>query len=156
MKKRSRAIIPAVAAGAVILVSVYGANLASANGGYGQDSLAERLVSRFNLNKDDVQKVFEENRTAMQTQRRSEVEERLDQAVSEGKLTEDQKNALLSKMDEMRAKRESLSSDLSREERRAKMAEYREEMQNWSKDNGIDFQALGVFLGRGYGNGQNN
>jgi outer membrane murein-binding lipoprotein Lpp len=59
------------------------------------DSLVTRLSEKFNLNKSDVQAVFDENRTAMETKHQQEVTDRLTQAVTDGKLTEAQKTAIL-------------------------------------------------------------
>lgn len=152
MKKKNKLIISVATIGAFSLISVYGISNASADTSFGRDGVIDRLVSRFNLNKNDVEKVFEENQAARQAERKTEIEEKLNQAVSEGKLTNDQKNALIQKMDEMRARRDDLRN-LSREERRQKMTEHRTEMQKWASDNGIDFTQLGLFLGRGLGEG---
>jgi hypothetical protein len=88
------------------------------------------------------------------------MEENLSQAVLDGKITEEQKNALIAKREEMQANREDLS-DLSREERQEKRKEHRDEMQEWAEENGIDMgeimpgggQGRGGQRGGGFGKG---
>ena len=82
-----------------------------------------------------------------QAERQARQEERLNQAVEDGKITEDQKNALLAKKEEWRAEREGWG-DLSHEEQHEKMQEHREEMRQWMEDNGFE---RGDFGGRGFG-----
>lgn len=64
------------------------------------------------------------------------LEERLNQAVLGGKITEEQKKAILAKMAEMQAKREKMRK------------EFREEMEAWAKENNVDLKQL-LLLMRG-------
>jgi flagellar biosynthesis GTPase FlhF len=95
----------------------------------------QRIAERFGLNKDEVQTVFEESRGQRGEQAQVRQEERLNQAVSEGVLSEDQKQALQTKHEEMRQERE-----VNREA-------HKTEMDQWFSDNGIDHQAMMEHIG---------
>ncbi|NTW76164.1 MAG: hypothetical protein HGB34_04720 [Candidatus Moranbacteria bacterium] len=76
----------------------------------------------------------------------------LEQAVSDGKLTEAQKTLLLEKRDAIRAERKSDIDgwkSLTRSQQQEKMKSRRTELERFAKDNGIDMKYL--FLGGGYG-----
>ena len=96
-----------------------------------RSTIIEKLVERFGLNQDEVEQVFNEVREERQAQRQARWEERLNALVQEGKITEDQKAAIIAKHEEMRAEKEANMDawkDLSPEERHAKREEYRDEM----------------------------
>jgi uncharacterized protein YhaN len=88
--------------------------------------LIQNLAERFGLNTGEVEQVMEEVRTEKQQQVRSHREERLQEAVDEGVITAEQKQALLDKQAEWEAQRE----------------QQREEMRQWMDESGIDFEAL--------------
>ncbi len=52
-----------------------------------QSSLIEKLVSKFNLNKDDVQKVFDEDRASHEAEQETQTKTKLDKLVTDGKIT---------------------------------------------------------------------
>jgi 4-alpha-glucanotransferase len=65
--------------------------------------------------------------------------------VTNEKLTEDQKNALIAKRQEMQAKRDAMRDSLknaTKEERKAAREQHRNEMDQWLKDQGIDRSIL--------------
>ncbi len=120
------------------------------------DSLIQKLVEKFNLNKDEVQAVFDEERSERQAENQARFEERLSQAVSEGKITEDQKNLILEKHKELQEERANEIEewkDLSQEERKEKMEQRREEMKSWMEENGIDLDLMMILGGPGHGRG---
>jgi hypothetical protein len=65
MEKRKKFIIPALVAATVLGVGAYSISGASASNGNGYNSIVEKIASKFSLNKDDVQKVFDDNRNEM-------------------------------------------------------------------------------------------
>jgi len=107
---------------ALAIVTVTGAGISYAHGDGNQEGQHER-------------------RAQMQAQH----EETLEQAVKDGKLTEDQKSLLSEKRTEMRAERE----DLTRDERHEQRGEHREAMHSWAEENNIDLSAI-----QGLGNGK--
>lgn len=108
-------------------------------------SIIQKLVHKFNLNEDEVKAVFEEERVAMQTKMQAQFEEKLNQAVTDGKLTEEQKKLILAKHEELKQQRETMMKEmknLTDEERRAKMEEHRASLEAWAEENDIDMEYL--------------
>ena len=114
-------------------------------------SLVDKLVSKFNLNKTDVQKVFDESRTEMEAKREAKTSTKLQKLVDAGTITAAQKTKIEAKIKELKAARESNKDsmkDLSDDERKAKMDSERTALETWAKDNGIDLARLqGIFMG---------
>ena len=102
----------------------------------GHESLIDKLVTKFHLNKADVQQVFDQQRT----------ENQADHTVTEGKITQDQETKILAKLAEEQTFHDSIK-DKSEADRRAAMKTHRVELQKWATDNGIDIKYL--FGGRG-------
>ncbi len=113
--------------------------------------LIQKIIEKFNLNKDEVKKVMEETRQENQNQRQAQFEEKLGQAVAQGKITEEQKNLILAKHQEMRKNMEEWQK-LSPEERRNKSREQYEEMKKWAEENNIDLDWM-MGWGRGFKQG---
>lgn len=114
---------------------------AATNGSSPGDSLASKIAAKFNLNKDDVKKVIDEQRAENQADRQKDMltraEARLTQAVKDGKLTEAQKTKILDYIKSQQSFMDSLK-DMTEEERKTAMDQHRTEVQQWAKDNGID------------------
>ncbi len=121
-------------------------------------NLVQKISEKFGLNKDEVQKVFDEERTARQAKMQIRMEDRLSALVTEGKLTEAQKQLILNKHKELQSERQTemqSMKDLTFEQRKEKMEARRTELEAWANENGIDTQYL--FFGhgmRGFGKGQ--
>jgi DNA-directed RNA polymerase specialized sigma subunit len=107
------------------------------------DTLVSRLANRFGVPEDEVQQVFDEVHAEHQSQMQTMFEERLNEQVSTGEITEDQKQAILDKKEEMIAFHETLR-DLSPEERKAAFEEHRSEMKAWMEANGLEHKHLGL------------
>lgn len=123
----------------------------------GQRDMVQELAQKLGLDESKVQTAFDEIRSEHQEEMQAQFTDRLNQAVSEGKLTEDQKNLIIQKHEELSSQRESERDqvqEMTREERRDFMQERRQEMQQWAEANGIDLQYLmGPEGGRGPGTG---
>ncbi|HKX24484.1 MAG TPA: hypothetical protein VJM46_04550 [Candidatus Saccharimonadales bacterium] len=137
-----------VTAGIAGLVTTQAVN--AANDTNGQQGLVDRIASTFNLNKGDVQKVFEQEHQARETERQQKFEERVKQAVDDGKISQDLADQLVAKQKEMQTYRDSIK-DKSAEEHRSLMKTKMDEMQKWLKDNNIDKSLFGPMGGRGFG-----
>ena len=130
----------------------YGPLRVYAENGSGQyPSIIQKLVERFGLNEEEVRAVFDEERAKRRQQMRANFEDRLSQSVSEGKITEEQKQAILAKKEEMEANHRNFSDlsseDLTPEKRREEMEAHREEMKTWAQENDIDLSLFPMFLG---------
>ena len=120
--------------------------------------IIQALAERFNLNADDVKEVFDEQHEVRKEEMLKSKEERLDEAVEEGQLTEKQKDELLERQEEMNAKMAELK-DLPPQERFEAMKEIKEDFQAWLEESGIDLKGVyggfgkGHFGKRGFGKG---
>ena len=117
----------------------------SANGFPG---IIQKLIDKFNLNPEEVTEVLDETRQEHQQQAQTNFEEKLNEAVANGKITEDQKNIILAKHEEMKQNKENWEN-LSPEERKEKAKTHQEELKVWAEQNGIDLKEF--FLGRNKG-----
>lgn len=134
---KKRLIIPTIVITGALAVGTIGAFPVNAHGnGFKQGSLAQKISQRFNVSQDKVEEVLDEMRAEREAMRLMRFEERLDGYVSEGKLTSAQKDLLMDKREEMMAKKDELAN-LSFDERRAKMEEYRKSIDAWLTQNGI-------------------
>ena len=112
--------------------------------------LVTAIAEKFDLSESDVQAVFDEQAAARRDEMQAKHEgmiaahnekfdEVLAQAVEDGKLTQDQADAITSKRDEIQSYAESLKDETS-ETRRADMKAKIDELRAWAKDNGIPEQ----------------
>ncbi len=107
----------------------------------GADSIISKIATKFNLNKDDVKAVFDEEKTAREAEHQQKIEDRLAQAVKDGKITEEQKTKILVKLEELQKSREDLK-DKTPEQRREAMKELRDTLRQWAKDNDVPLRYL--------------
>jgi len=135
MKKKSKIALGASIATLSAVAILFGSSVALADSTGG--TLAERIATKFNLNKADVQSVFDSYQTEKQTERQAENSTRLQALVDKGTITADQKAKIEAKQKELQTARES--------ERTA--------LEKWATDNGIDEKYLmgGGMGGRGHG-----
>lgn len=132
---------------AVGLASAAGMHTVSAATVSGQQSLIDKIASKFNLNKNDVQAVFDQAHTEREAQHKEDLTNRLEQAVKDGSITEDQKTKILDKFDELDKQREAERTafqDMTPAQRRAAMEKHRKELKQWAKDNGVPAKYLPI------------
>lgn len=104
-------------------------------------NLVEKISTKFGLDKNEVQKVFDQEKTEMHAKMQVKQEERLSALVKDGKITEAQKTLIANKQKEMQAKRETNKDNfknLTPEERKTQMESKKAELDAWAKENGID------------------
>lgn len=144
---KNKILISSLVVGLVSFAGVLGLQKVRAEDTNNFSPLIQRIVEKFNLNKDEVSGVVSNFRGEQQKLRQQDITDRLAQAVKDGKITEDQKNTILAKVTEWQSQMGTMNS-LTVEERRTKMNEHRTEMQEWEKNTGIDLQGI---LGKGAG-----
>lgn len=152
MTNNKKIIIPALMLTILLGAGAYGATKVNAEESFSKTSLVEKIAQKFNLNKDEVQKVFDEERGERQKNRQAEFEKKLNEAVSKGELTNEKKELILKKREELLAKMESNRDkikDMTKEERKTQFESHRTELEKWATDNGIDLKYL---MGPGMGN----
>lgn len=139
----------------VAVGSLLGIGTASAQSTTGQTSVVDKMVEKFNLNRDDVQTVFEEVHDERHAEMEAKRAERLASLVEDGTLTQEQADALQAKHDEMEALRESWRDEgLTSDEIRQNMQDVRDGFKTWAEEQGIDLDnirpASGEFGGHGH------
>lgn len=122
-------------------------------------SLVQKIADTFGLKTTDVQAVFDQNRAERKAQMEASYSDRLAKLVTDGKITEAQKQLILAKNKELQTKRESVMQSMqgkTQEERKAAMEANRANreaektaLEQWAKQNGIDIQYLMGGFGRG-------
>lgn len=115
-------------------------------------SLIDKLVTKFNLNKDEVQAVFDAERTEHMAEMKAERAEALKTALSDGKLTQVQYDYIVNAQVEIDALIEASGSreDQSDEEKAA-IKEKFETLRDWFKDQNLNLRDLGISPGHGRG-----
>ena len=109
-------------------------------------SLVQAIAQRFGLQESDVQSVFDENRNQHQAQMQAKFEDRLTQAVTDGKITEEQKQAILTKRQELQTAQQDQKTNwqnMTADERKQAMQTQQQDLQTWATQNGIDLKSLG-------------
>lgn len=138
-------------AGAVATIGIAstaaGVSAATSSTGDGGNTIVDKIATKFSLDKNEVQKVFDEDKATHEAERKAKVEERLSQAVKDGKITEEQKSKILAKLEEMKSEMDKHiegMKDKTPEERKALMEQHRTELEKWASDNGIPMEYLRV------------
>lgn len=93
------------------------------------------LAQKLNLSESQVQTAVDELRSSERQARQAQKSAQLDQAVTDGVITQEQKDKLVAKMQEEQATRQ----------------KNRSEMQTWMSDNGIDASKLREYMGGPHG-----
>lgn len=134
---KRKAIFPAVAIGTLALAGLIWIGTAQVHAATstGAQTLVEKIVQKFNLPEDQVQATFDEAHAEKAAIRVAEQSTKLDQAVKDGVITEEQKDKIVAKMSEKKTARSQMRAD----------------MQQWFRDNGIDQTKLKSYLGGGTG-----
>ena len=147
-------LITVLTVGTMVVVPSVAQVYASDNTNTQTQSILSRIMSRFNLNKDDVQDLVTQHRVERQSLNQDRMTKRLDDAVKAGVITEAQKQAILEKTNAFRNEvRNTDVLSMNPQERRAKMQAHREEMRKWAEENGIDVDSLLLRNGGGFRNG---
>lgn len=119
------------------------------------DTLALKIANKFGLNQSEVEAVLGEARQEHQQLRQAQMSQRLEQLVTEGKITQAQKELIEAKHQEMQAARlnqQEAWKSMTRQERQAQMEQKRSELKAWAEENGIDTSYL-MMGGRQTGRG---
>lgn len=163
---RKSIIIPALA------ITIVGTGVLASNKIFAQSTVTanpmstvvQKIADKFGLNTTDVQAVFDQDRTDRQAEMETKYENQLTQFVTDGKITEAQKQLILSKHKELEAARqterqrmEGMTDDerkAAMEANRTKMETERSALEEWASQNGIDMQyIMGFGMHGGHGPG---
>jgi outer membrane murein-binding lipoprotein Lpp len=146
-KQLISAVIVTVLAGGIGLTSVASVSAQQGNGGDMVDSLASRIATKFNINKDEVRTEIEaqhkENHQAREAKMKQKREEHLQKLADEGKITADQKKAIIAKQDELHNKMEELRNNgKTKEENKDAAKAIHEELKTWAKSQNINLDDI--------------
>lgn len=138
--KNSKIIVPMMLLGALVLSgALYSAKALADDTAGRRGPNTEALAQKLGIDQAKVDSAMEEIRVEKQKERQAEVSSKLDEAIKDGVITSEQKQKILDKQAEIRGERGSK----------------RAEMEQFYKDNGIDFDKVHEYIGFG-GNGQGN
>jgi len=143
---RNRFLVPTFLAVSILMVGVISTSVVSAQVS-SYPPVVERLAERFGLDKGEVKQFFDEVHSEHQADMYASWVERLDDLVAQGDITSEQKEELLTKLDEMREKIEALQ-DLDPETRHEDVVQIRQEFRDWAKAQEIDLSSIKPFGGR--------
>jgi hypothetical protein len=121
----------------------------------GYPSLVQKIADRFKLNVSDVQAVFDQNRQDRQQMMQQKFDDRLTKAVTDGKITDAQKQLILAKEKELQQKRKDdfeKFKTMTADQRKQILEQEKTDLDAWAKANGIDTTYL-LGPGRGFGRG---
>lgn len=142
-------------------LAIVGTTLLTANNAFAQtsdtttnpmSSLVEKIATKFGLDKNEVQALFDEERQTHEAEHKAREEARLQQLVSDGKITEAQKQLIITKQEELRTQHQSEHESLlnrTAQERQAAMEAHKKALEDWAAQNGIDSQYLMPFKMKG-------
>lgn len=157
MKKHLAAAVLVTGIASAGLVGASVANAATTtNGANPMSSLVDAIAGKFNLNKTDVQAVFDEQHSKMEATREAEVKAEIAQLVKDGKLTQAQADAILAKRAELDKERDTnrtADQNLTDAERQAKRDERRKALDKWAADNNIPIEYRYLLKGGHGGHG---
>lgn len=96
----------------------------------------DKIATTFNLDRAEVQKVFDQDRDERKTEIETKFNNRITEAVNNGELTQDQADKIKAKRTELKTFMDS-QKDKTKQERHEAMRTKRAELQQWAKDNNI-------------------
>lgn len=134
----------------MIAGSVFGVGLVGAQDSTNPaSSLVQKIAQRFNLNPSDVQKVFDEEHEERHQKMQEKMEQRLSQAVTDGKITESQKQAIINKFAEMKNNKPDPEhfKNMTEEQRHQEMEQKKAELETWASQNGLSLDTLHELMG---------
>lgn len=154
MRTIKKIILPTLLLTGALAVGALGISKVSAQDTGSYPPVVQKLAERFGLDVDDVESVFEEERANRHAEMLTKFEDRLSEAVENGKITEAQKQAIIDKHEEMESRMEELRN-LSPEERKTKMDAWHSELKAWAESQNIDlpFMEFGKGFGKGFKEG---
>jgi polyhydroxyalkanoate synthesis regulator phasin len=151
MKVSKSALLAAGVTTVVGLSSLGVAGLASAATDTGSSTLVDKIAQKFNLNKDEVQKVFDEQHEVRRAEMRQKRTDTIARAVKDGKISQEKADQLTAKLKELESFMDGLK-DKTHQERHEAMKTKMDELRNWADENGIPDSLLrGPRGGHGHG-----
>lgn len=141
-----------VLGGFLIAVSLLGVGLVNAQDTSG-NPFVEKLAQKLGLSQEKVQVAVEQIHEEQRAEMDKKLEERLNQAVKDGKITEDQKKALLEKLKERKIhKFETKGSSVAAGSAGGRVVvndQGKKDFETWAKENGLTMELIRELIGGG-------
>jgi outer membrane scaffolding protein for murein synthesis (MipA/OmpV family) len=135
MKYPKKLIFAAASAGVIGAAGIGATAIAvSGNDSSSYPPIVQKIASTFGLDPAKVNDVFKQQHQDNLQDRQAKLKSTLDQAVKDGKLTQDQETKLIAEMQTLRSQLKSGSQT----SRRQNMQEFKTQLDQWAKDNGIN------------------
>ncbi len=151
VSKAKRMIFVSALAISIIGAGIYGTRNVFAHDSTVQSTLVQSIAQKFNLKTEEVQAVFDQEKSKREQEMEAKYQQMLTDAVTNGELTEEKKQLILKKHQEIVTSRESEKAtfdSLSEAEKRTAMKTKKTELQTWAKDNEVDLKYLAGGRGR--------
>lgn len=146
-------LIPIAAVAMVLGAIVFGVAGVSAHGDSGDKAAA--LAEKLGVEQSEVEAAFAEIREEKKAEREAEFNAQLQEAVTNGELTQEQMDSILSMKADLQSDRQALiESGASKEEAREQMEAAREEFHDWLESQGIDLKEILDLPDKGKRNGR--
>jgi len=116
-------------------------------------SMVDKLVSKFNLDKTEVETFFKEERAAHDVKRSEKMTEKLAEAVKDSTITQEQSDYITKAMTEIDVLRSESTPGEQDDTTRDAMKEKRDALRDWAKENDVELNVLG---GKGHRGGNQN
>jgi len=132
------AIVPVLALAAI--GTVY-ADSTVTNGARPMANIVNAIAERFNLDVSDVQVVFNEQKEIKKAEMEQKFTDRINQAVVNSELTQEQANQIIAKKAELETERQNLQNGTPKENREI-AKQHMNELKQWADENNIPLQYL--------------
>jgi predicted homoserine dehydrogenase-like protein len=136
------------------VVGVTGASALTSTDSSTGSSLIDKLVAKFNLNKSEVQAVFDAERTEHQAEMKADRETSLKAALTAGTLTQVQYDYIIKAQAEIDVLMEASGDRESQTDaQKSAIKDKMDTLRDWMKEQDLNLKDLGLGFGRGHGPG---
>jgi hypothetical protein len=111
-------------------------------------SLVSEIATKFNLKQTDVQAVFDQHKQEMNATRQQKLTDRLNAAVTSGKITTAQKDLIVAKLNEVEQKMADIRNMTDDTARKNARDQLHTDLIAWAKANNIDAKWIAFAGGR--------
>lgn len=115
--------------------------------------ITTQLAKKLGISEDKIQDAFDAIRLERQNEMFGKFEDRLDEQVEKGALTESQRDLIVKKHNALQKERQNKweeTKDMTPQERRVYMQKEHAELEKWAKENNIDSSLFFVFKREGH------
>jgi hypothetical protein len=130
MRYSKKLIITAASVGTIGAAGIGATTIAASSSGTSTyPPIVQKISSTFGLDPAKVNEVFKQQHQDNQQNRQAKLKSTLDQAVKDGKLTQDQETKLITELQTLRSQ--------SKADKQQDRQDFKTQLDQWAKDNGI-------------------